>query len=153
MSRQLVHNFTISATKISKIRRANKTFTRFGKKCHAIVIKDNGALKARLISSPVEEHDVFDISEFKVIPFTPNSFNLKGKTHVFLKRKDKYGHYICIIRNNVIANRHPGLTSQYNALREGLEVAGHIAKQGDDFYFDYENLIAFKENGAYINYE
>lgn len=152
MSKQLVHNFSIKPAFIAKIKRESRTSIKVGKMCHGVIIKDaDGILKVRLTQSPVEERDDKETSEFRVLPLTPKSFVLKDKTYVFAKFKDKYNHPICIIRTETTAHLHPGLNTQYDALREGLLIAGHVVKRDDKYLFDYEALVAFTELGAHIN--
>lgn len=143
--------FTINIASKVKVKHETNSSTKLGKKCLAVVIKDNdNILKARLVTSPVEDNEWFN--EFRVIAFTEDSFNLKGKTHVFLKERDKYGHKVCVIRNYYMQIRlYPGLDTQYDALYEGLLVRGHIVKKNCKHYFDYEDLVAFTEYGAHID--
>lgn len=128
-----------------KIKREVKS-SKISRRCLAVVISDNGTLKARIATSPVEDNQ-----EYLVIPFTDNSYSLKGKTHVFLKHKDKYNNFVCVIRDTIKANFSPGTNSQYDAIKEGLLLAGRIIKIKEKLYFDYETLIAFSETAAHIN--
>lgn len=149
MAHELIHSFAIKLVSPSKVKRESKSFIKVGRKCQAVVILDDKQWKARLTTSPVEDERIPD--EFLVLPFTDSSLSLKGKTHVFLKEKDKYGHYVCIIRDKLNAELHPGLDVQYNVFHEGLLISGHIVKKEGKHYFEYEELIAFTENGAHIN--
>lgn len=149
MAHKLIHSFAIKLVSPSKVKRESKSFIKVGRKCQAVVILDDKQWKARLTTSPVEDERIPD--EFLVLPFTDSSLSLKGKTHVFLKEKDKYGRYVCIIRNKLNAELHPGLNVQYNVFHERLLISGHIVKKEGKHYFEYEELIAFTENGAHIN--
>lgn len=149
MAHELIHSFAIKLVSPSKVKRESKSFIKVGRKCQAVVILDDKQWKARLTTSPVEDERIPD--EFLVLPFTDSSLSLKGKIHVFLKEKDKYGHYVCIIRDKLNAELHPGLNVQYNVFHEGLLISGHIVKKEGKHYFEYEELIAFTENGAHIN--
>lgn len=144
-------NFTINIVSKVKAKQESKPKSlTFGKSCLAVVIKDEDKLKARLVTSPVEDNDWFN--EFLVIDFTPESFSLKGKTHVFLKERNKYGKKVCVIRDNyLIRELYYGLDTQYDALHEGLLVRGHIIKKNGKHYFNYESLVAFTEYGAHID--
>lgn len=150
MAKQLIHSFAIKAVAVNKVKRESKSFTKVGKKCQAVVIKDDDILKARLTTSPVADSEE-TLNEFLVLPLTPNSFNLKGKTKVFFKEKDKYGHYVCVIRNELTAKLHPGVSTRFDTLHEGLLISGHVVKKDGKQYFDYEDLVAFTELGAHID--
>lgn len=139
-------NFGIKLASKPKIKRNTESYIKIGGKCEAVVIKDNNELKARLTTSPVE-----DSNEYLVLPFTPNSLNLKGKTHVFAKYKDEYNHRICIIRDKTSANVNPGVPAQYDVLSENLLISGHIVSKDGKKYFNYEKLIAFSEKGLHIS--
>ena len=143
--------FTINiASKVKVKRESVSSSTKLGKLCLAVVFKDEDKLKARLVTSPVEDNNWF--TEFRVIDFTEESFNIRGKTHVFLKEKDKYGHRVCVIRrryNEIYLS--PGLDTQYDAILEGLLVKGHIIKKNGKHYFNYEQLVAYTEYCAHID--
>lgn len=143
--KRLNFGFTIKIKPVQKIKRVSKGYTRVGRKCEAVVLNDEGVLKARLLRSPVEECD-----DSIALPFTDNSFNLKGKNWIFSKTRDKYGRRICIIRTDQESEHFPGSPECYEALQEGLRIAGHIVKQDGKYYFDYETLIAYSERGDKI---
>ena len=50
---------------------------------------------------------------------------------------------------NAIIN--PGLDTQYDVLKEGILIQGHIVEKDNKKYFNYEKLIAFTENGSHLN--
>ena len=144
MAKQLVHSFAIKIASPVKAVKNKSTSGKISRKCLAVVIIEDNVLKARITTSPVEEQP-----EYLVIPFTEDSYDLKGRTHVFLKEKDKYGS-ICIIRDIFEANINPGSLSQYDALKEKLLISGYIIRKEGKLYFKYEELVAFTEKGTYI---
>lgn len=127
------------------IRNSNK-FVKASKLLEAIIILDGEEFKARLSSTPVEE----SLSEFRVLPLTPNSFKLQDKIYVFLKDKDIYGHNQIVIRDKIEAHVSPGLDTQYNVFIENMIINGYIVKKDNRYYFDYKDLVAFRENGHRI---
>lgn len=122
--------------------KSTKSFTKVSKLMEAVVILDGDILKARLTTSPVEEN----ISEFRVYPFTPNSFVLDDRKYIFHKDKDKYNHNQVYIRDDFRIHLLPGLISNYKSLIEGLLINGYIVKQDGKYYFDYKDLVAFREH-------
>lgn len=145
----MIPKFTIKPIVIHKV---SKKFTKVSRKCNAVIIKDtDDTFKARLTSSPVEGDEGNIPQEYLVLPLTPDSLKLKGKTHVFSKNKDKYGHHICFIRERMNAIINPGLDTQYDVLKEGILIQGRIVEKDNKKYFDYEKLIAFTENGGHLN--
>ena len=146
----IIPKFTIKPVIVKH--KTTKKFTKISRKCYAVVIKDkDDTFKARLTFSPVESDEGNIPQEYLVLPFTPDSLKLKGKTHVFSKNKDKHGHHICFIRERMNAVINPGLDSQYNVLKEGILISGCIVEKDNKKYFNYEELIAFTENGAHLN--
>lgn len=133
--------FSINIAAGTKKIKTTNTFTKVSKLIEAVVVLDGDILKARLTTSPVEN----SISEFRVFPFTPKSFELRDRKYIFHKNKDKYGHNQVYIRDEINAHIFPGLTSQYNSLVENLLINGYIVKNNDKFYFDYKELVAFRE--------
>lgn len=144
MAKELIHSFKIKLASINKPKK-QYSGTVISRKCIAIVIKIDGILKAKINTSPVEESD-----NFIVIDFTDKSLELKGKTYVFLKQKDKYNHFVCIIRDINKANLFPGLPCQYDVLHEGLVISGHIIRKDGKMYFNYEDLLSFKEGSQFM---
>lgn len=146
MAHELVHSFGIKIAKTYKVKKTN-SITVVSKKISAVVILENGTYKARITTSPVEGCP----TEYRVLPFTPNSLTLKGKTYVFTKNKDKYGKYVCVIRDANKANFSPGIDEQYDIFKPGVVISGRIIKKDGVLYFDYIDLIAYKENGKLID--
>ena len=144
MAKTLIHNFGVKLAAPVKTNKENKSSGKVSRRCLAVVICVYEQLRARVNTSPVE-----DEPEYITLPFTEDSYNLKGRTHVFLKEKDEHGH-ICIIRDILSANRNPGSPSQYDSLKENLLICGYIIRKEGKLYFDYEELVAFTERGNHI---
>lgn len=136
--------FTINIA--SKPKRESKlTDNNISRKCYAVVKEIDGEFKAVVNINKqhirLKEGDELS-NEQLILPFTERSLDSKGKIYVFLKEKDKYGHYICIIRDKMTANLSPGLPTQYNTIHENLLLAGHIIRKNGKMYFEYEDLVA-----------
>lgn len=116
------------------------------RKCLAIVKEIDGEFKAIINIDKkhiyLKEGDELS-NEQLVLPFTEKSLDLKDKTYVFLKDKDKYGNYVCIIRDSNTASLFPSLPKQYNTFHENLLIAGHIIRKNGKMYFEYEDLVAY----------
>lgn len=137
---------TLTIKPASKPKREPKpTGSNISRKCYAVVKEIDGEFKAVININKqhirLKKGDELS-NEQLILPFTERSLDLKGKIYVFLKEKDKYGHYVCIIRNTINAELHPGLPTQYNAVHENLLLAGHIIRKNDKMYFEYEDLVA-----------
>ena len=136
--------FTIKLA--SKPKQKVKSFDNsISRKCYAVVKEIDGEFKAviNIDKQHIRLKKGDELSnEQLILPFTERSLDLKGKIYVFLKEKDKYGHYVCIIRNTINAELHPGLPIQYNAVHENLLLAGHIIRKNGKMYFEYEDLVA-----------
>ena len=137
--------FTIKLA--SKPKQKVKSFDNsISRKCYAVVKEIDGEFKAVININKqyvrLKEGDELS-DEQLILPFTERSLDLKGKIYVFLKEKDKYGHYVCIIRDTMTANLIPGLPTQYNTVHENLLLAGHIIRKNGKMYFEYEDLVAY----------
>lgn len=144
MAKVFLSKFTIKPVYKPEIKH-NKVSTNISRKCLAVVAEIDGEFKA--IINIDKQHILFregdEVSnEQLVLPFTDKSLDLKGKTYVFSKEKDKSNHYVCIIRDSYNANTHPGLKFQYNTLHPNLLIAGHIIRKDGKMYFNYEDLIS-----------
>lgn len=137
--------FTINIA--SKPKRGSKpTCSNISRKCYAVVKEIDGEFKAVININKqhirLKKGDELS-NEQLILPFTERSLDLKDKIYVFLKEKDKYGHYICVIRDTMTANLFPGLPTQYNVVHENLLLAGHIIRKNGKMYFEYEDLVAY----------
>lgn len=136
--------FTINIASKSK-RESKPTSSNISRKCYAVVKEIDGEFKAIINIDKkyiyLKEGDELS-NEQLILPFTEKSLDLKDKTYVFLKNKDEYGHFVCVIRNNNIAHLSPGTPTQYNAVHENLLIAGHIIRKDGKMYFEYEDLVA-----------
>lgn len=135
--------FTIN---LAKSKPKPKTTTKKSKRMFGVVIDDDGVLKCR-IQTNTEDEDI----QYEVLPFTDMSFDLKNKTHVFLKNRDKYGKRVCILRNKNKAVLYSGQHPEFKVLDKGLLISGYIITIDNKRYFDYDKLVAFHELGAHIN--
>ena len=147
--------FTINLA--SKPKRESKpTDNNISRKCYAVVKKIDGEFKAVININKqyirLKEGDELSSEQF-ILPFTKRSLDLKGKTYVFLKEKDKYGHYVCVIRDPMSAKLHPGLPTQYNTVYENLLLAGHIIRNNGIMYFEYEDLVSYHYLSEYRIYD
>ena len=136
--------FTIKVASKSK-RESKSTGSNISHKCLAVVKEIDGEFKAIInIDNKhiyLKEGDELS-NEQLVLPFTEKSLDLKDKTYVFLKNKDKYGHYVCVIRDRNTAHFFPGIPTQYNTIHDNLLIAGHIIRKHGKMYFEYEDLVA-----------
>ena len=136
--------FTIKVASKSK-RESKSTGSNISRKCYAVVKEIDGEFKAVININKeyvrLKEGDELS-NEQLVLPFTEKSLDLKHKTYVFLKNKDKYGHYVCIIRDRNTAHFFAGIPTQYNTIHDNLLIAGHIIRKNGKMYFEYEDLVA-----------
>ncbi len=134
-------NIAFEHKKESKPSRSN-----ISRKCYAIVAIIDGEYKAivNYEKKQIYVREGGDLSnEQLILPFTEKSLSLKDKIYIWAKNKDKYGNYICVIRDRNTANLHPGVDGTYNAVRENLLIAGYIIRKDYKMYFEYEDLIAY----------
>lgn len=135
------------ASKPKKETKSTVNGSNISRKCYAIVAVIDGEYKAIVNheKKSIYLREDSDLSnEQLVLPFTEKSLSLKDKTYVWLKHKDKYGKHVCVIRNNYLTTHlHPGIDTQYDAIRENLLIAGHIVRKDGKMYFEYEDLIAY----------
>lgn len=139
--------FTINVVSKPKIKNNNDiSSNKCSRKCCAVVVKIDNEFKAVVNIDgnydSVIEGDQFSNSKL-TLPFTEESLELKGKTHVFLKDVDETGKQPVVIRTESQCHLHPGLPTQYDAVKENLLIAGHIIRKNGKMYFDYEDLVKY----------
>ena len=146
MVKVLFPTFTINVASKPKIKNNDESFNKCSRKCYAVVVKIDGEFKAVVNIDgnydSVIEGDQFSNSRL-TLPFTEESLDLKDKTHVFLKKVDKSGKQPVVIRTGDQCHYHPGLPTQYDAVKENLLIAGHVIRKNGKMYFDYEDLVKY----------
>ena len=107
-----------------------------GKKAKGVVIEDDkGNLRVSI------DTDKNGVKPPIILPFTPDSYELKGKQDVFLKKLDEKGRRIRIHRSLEDAKFFPGLPSQHTPIAKGWLVEGIIVKDGLLKMFKFERLL------------
>ena len=71
-----------------------------------------------------------------VIPFTEQSYSLKGKTKIFTKKPDKDGRIVTILRDKTLSKLHPGIADIYTPLRDNFVYGGYVIEKDKKHYFD-----------------
>lgn len=132
--------FTINVAKAKSKRTIKSKSVRVSRLCKAVVALDEGIYVAKINLQNDENHP-----DTLVIPFTEESYNLKGKEYVFSKNKDKYNHYTCYIRTKYNATNFPGLTTQYEVLKPNIVVGGYIVRINGKHYFEYTQFVSTNE--------
>lgn len=136
--------FTINVAKAKSKRTIKSKSVRVSRLCKAVVTLDEEGYVAKINLQNDENHP-----DTLVIPFTEESYNLKGKEYVFSKNKDKHNHYACHIRTKYNATNFPGLTTQYEVLKPNIVVGGYIVRINGKHYFEYTQFVTFKETCSY----
>ena len=77
-----------------------------------------------------------------VIPFTEESYELKGLTSVFSRTCDKQGRYTRYIRNEIKAKFHPGDPDRYVPFCHNWVCSGHIVRRDGKLMFSFNECIA-----------
>ena len=75
-----------------------------------------------------------------ILPFSEESFRLKGRTDIFLKEKDNTGHFVHIVRDECQVRNYlnPDI---YCSLCENSIFKGHIIKDKDKIVFDIISYV------------
>lgn len=90
-----------------------------------------------------------EIPDILVIPFTEDSYDLKGKTKVFTVKKDKQGKRICIHRDKIRSIVYPGNSEIYTPFNNNYVYSGYVVKQEEHHYFKVSDIY---EHVNYCNY-
>ena len=104
--------------------------------CRAIVIKDDEGFKAKININNEEDSDIL------VIPFTTESYNIKGKEVIFSKERIDDGRFICLIRDKASSNLYNDV-EHYIPFRENIVITGNIVRINEKMYFRYKEFISF----------
>lgn len=82
-----------------------------------------------------------EFPDTRVIPFTEESYNLKGKTKVFTIQKDKNRRSICVLRNTETATHFPGIPTQYTPFKHKYVYSGYIMKINGEYQFEVNEVF------------
>jgi len=77
-----------------------------------------------------------------ILPFSKESFDLKGKTHIFARDKNKEGKYVHIIRSKDTSEMYPGDEERYTPICENSIYKGYIVKHNNDLVFNVTEYIS-----------
>lgn len=77
-----------------------------------------------------------------ILPFSKESFDLKGKIHIFAKEKNKEGKYVHIIRSKDTAEMYPGNDEIYTPICENSLYKGYIIKSGKELVFKVTEYVS-----------
>ncbi len=123
--------FTFKPAEV-KPKRIPSTHKPLTKILYCLAKKDNnGEWKAYINTKGIP-----DYKDLTILPFTEKSFELKGRNEVFRVSKDKYNHYVKVIRTDVEAEFYPGNKEDYCTLCENHVYSGHIVKVDGITQFD-----------------
>ena len=77
-----------------------------------------------------------------ILPFSKESFNLRGKTHIFAKEKNRDGKYVHILRSKDASEMYPGNDEMYTPICENSIYRGYIVKHNNDLAFNVTEYIS-----------
>ena len=89
-----------------------------------------------------------DFPDLLVLPFTENSYNLKGKKNVFTRTKDELGKRIRYIRSEEKSKYHYGDSNRYIPFAPNWIVKGNIVRDNGVLKFDFIDLVTID---GYVN--
>lgn len=104
--------------------------------CRAIVIKDDEGFKAKIRVNNEENADIL------LIPFTTESYDIKGKEIIFSKERIDDGRFRCIIRDKASAILYNDV-EHYIPFRKNIVITGNIVRIDGKMYFQYKEFISF----------
>ena len=104
--------------------------------CRAVVIKDDEGFKAKISINNEEDSDIL------LIPFTTESYNIKGKEVIFSKERIDDGRFVCLIRDKASSKLYNNVEC-YTPFRENIVITGNILRIDGKMYFRYKEFISF----------
>lgn len=90
----------------------------------------------------INTNGVMGYDKVTILPFSKESFELKGKTHIFAKEKSKDNKYVHIIRNKDTAEMYPGDDEIYTPICENSLYKGYIIKSGKELVFKVTDYVS-----------
>ena len=112
------------------------------RKVYCVCMKNDNNEFVSLVNIPSD----LEFPDTLEVPFTKESYNLKGKTDIFSKEPIDNGKYIRLSRNKIHANMFPNLEEIYTPFKEKYVYGGYLVKIDGHYEF---NMIDFEDH--YIN--
>ena len=132
--------FTINIAKGKpKVNHEDKP-VRVSRLCLGVCVKEDGMFKIHIKTSREHNADILSI------PFTEESFNLKGRTTVFSVKKDRRKRYIRYLRDKMRSIIFPGFPKQYCTVSEKEVCSGYIVRVKGKLYFELNDVHGKGEN-------
>ena len=129
------------ANKKTNKRQSTCSYKKISKKTVGkVCIEDNEFIIRVSVYTVCNDVDKTSIPPQLVLPFTPKSFELKGREKVFSKVKDKRG-FICYIRTKDKANLFPGLSSHLTTVCDGWICSGWVVRVDGKLMFEFSEAI------------
>ena len=123
-------NFKINLAKKNK-KESNRPVKECSKLLQALVVRTEIGYEAHLAYK--EDANL-------VVPFTEESFDLKGRTNIFSREKGERG-YDRIIRGEDYSKFFPGDATRYIPFAPNWIVNGYLVKIEGKLYFDFHDLV------------
>lgn len=135
----------ISVPKKQKITSKPSTTIEAKNKKGYVFINENGEYRVSIVS----END--KVYNNMILPFTKESFDLKGRVNVFSKTKDEHNRYVRYVRNSEQAKYFPGDPNVYVPFAPNWIVTGNIVKENLVLKFDFISLVTIKGYNVMIH--
>lgn len=111
-----------------------------------VTVRNYHKVSGKTYALCIQEEDIFyahvkmkENDSRLCMPFSPRSYDLKGKTIVFSVNPDERGNIVTHIRSEQKARHFPGLPTQYTPFRNNWIYSGYIVTIDGKKYFDVES--------------
>lgn len=132
--------FKINVAKIKDLKK-REVFRKVSRKCLAQITRIGNHWFANVLKNDETSND-FVIC----LRLTDKSLSLKNKQFIFTTYKDEHGHQMCFIRSILEAMISPKALVPYQAVKEGIVIAGYIVREQGKLYFEYTDFVGFTNN-------
>lgn len=140
-----IFNFKIKPIKSTKKKKESNALTKLTKLVRGVCrLNEEGNYKVQIKYNESENPD------WLYLDFTEDSYNLKGKTSIFTKTKDKYGKYTRIIRDKFTSIVFPGDVERYVPFCPNWVVEGYICRINGKLVFEFHDIITVEGYSLYI---
>lgn len=139
-------NFKIKPIKSIKKKKESNALTKVTTKLVRGVCRldEDGNYKVQIKYNESENPD------WLYLDFTENSYNLKGRTSIFTRKKDKKGKYTRIIRDKFKAIVFPGDSEKYIPFSPNWIIEGYICRIDGKLVFDFHDVVTIEGYSVYI---
>lgn len=127
--------FSIKPVKKVRVKVSSTPIIKQALYCKPVCV--NGELVAHINTKGLDGYE-----KVTILPFSKESFELRGKTHIFAKERNKDNKYVHILRSKDTSEMYPGNDELYTPICENSIYKGYVVKRNNELVFNVTEYVS-----------